>query len=514
MKNFEEIKNITEKIEVEKEILLALPKNNEKNEQKYLEKVKELEKNYKKYKTKIEDYLEKEYNSYTNINEDEEIGLLKSRIDTIEKILYLLSDEKNSLEKMNLDKILYNLSRYYRNNLDDVNKEIYECIKMFKEVEINLTKEDFNYSEYTKEYMGVFLEEEDYKTSEKLKNKFGEIYWKCPEIIVQIGLNIRNIYLNKKNLIDKYFEKAKNDLLKKWDKKPEEIIKAYIEIKEKLNEKEKQDKKILLSKFIDGELKPQDYSKEKISEIYEKLIDNDENLDKEQINKNIVSFLNNIYEYKNYLNFQFIIEDIKDIYSKKEENKKNYFETKKQIEASEKKLRKINKPSFFKKEKGKNIEQEKLISRLQELYKELDKEQFNKKIYENLKDNASLFEVLVLAKSDYSYMANCFIKNNPDILPEEIVENINDLKQFMKSPYHTIMKNVHILEEKDLQLIIKDRYRLLNFKVEKEDLDENNIDILEKNLKTIELSLNLEKAGLHIEDIEKVCKIKDLLKNR
>ena len=68
MKNFEEIKNITEKIEVEKEILLALPKNNEKNEQKYLEKVKELEKNYKKYKTKIEDYLEKEYNSYTNIN--------------------------------------------------------------------------------------------------------------------------------------------------------------------------------------------------------------------------------------------------------------------------------------------------------------------------------------------------------------------------------------------------------------------------------------------------------------
>ena len=310
------------------------------------------------------------------------------------------------------------------------------------------------------------------------------------------------------------FEKAKNDLLKKWDKKPEEIIKAYIEIKEKLNEKEKQDKKILLSKFIDGELKPQDYSKEKISEIYEKLIDNDENLDKEQINKNIVSFLNNIYEYKNYLKFQFIIEDIKDIYSKKEENKKNYFETKKQIEASEKKLRKINKPSFFKKEKGKNIEQEKLISKLQELYKELDKEQFNKKIYENLKENASLFEVLVLAKSDYSYMANCFIKNDPEILPEEIVENINDLKQFMKSPYHTIMKNVHILEEKDLQLIIKDRYRLLNFKVEKEDLDENNVDILEKNLKTIELSLNLEKAKLDIKDIEKVCKIKDLLKNR
>lgn len=511
MEKFQEISEAVQKIEVQKEVLSTLPKNNEKNEQKYLEKIKELKKEYEVYKQEIKEYLEEQYTLYTNREEDSEIELLKGRIRTIENVLYVLSDEKNSLEKMNLDRILFNLSRYYRNNLDNVNKEISECIRMFREVDIQLTEEDFDYSEYTKEYMQVFLKETDYKTSEKLKNKFEEIYWKCPEIIVQIGLNIRNIYLNKKNIIDKYYEKEKNELLKKWDKKPEEIIKSYKELKEKLEEKESQDKKTLLSKFLEGELKTQDYTKEKIEEICEKLIDS-EDIDKEQISKNVVSFLNNIYEYKNYLNFKFIVEDIKNIYSEREANKKKFAEIKKQIETSEKKLRKVNKGNIFKKETGKNIEQEKLISELQELYKQLDKEQFNQKIYENIKENSSLYEVLIYAKSDYSYMANCFIKNNPQIEAQEIEENINALKQFMKSPYHTIMKNIHISDDKNIQIIIKDRYRLLNFKIEKEDLDEGNIDNLEKNLKAIKLSLDLEKAGLDIQEIEMACKIKNLLK--
>lgn len=511
MKKIQEISGAVQRIEVEKEVLSTLPKNNEKNEQKYLEKIKELRKEYENYRKEIEKYLEEQYTAYINIEEDSERKLLKGRIATIENVLYLLSDEKNSLEKMNLDRILYNLSRYYRNNLDAVNKEISECIRMFREVEINLTEEDFNYSKYTKEYMRVFLEEKDYKTSEKLKNKFEEIYWKCPEIIVQIGLNIRNIYLNKKNIIDKYYEKAKNELLKKWDKRPEEIIKSYMGLKNKLEEKESEDKKILLSKFLEGELKPQDYTKDKIDEICERLIDNG-NLEKEQIYKNVDSFLNNIYEYKNYLNFSFIIEDIKNIYSEREANKKKFAEIKKQIETSEKKLRKINKGNIFKKETGKNIEQEKLITELQELYKELDKEQFNQKIYENIKENSSLYEVLIYAKSDYSYMANCFIKHNPQIEAQEIEENIKALKQFMKSPYHTIMKNIHISDDKNIQIIIKDRYRLLNFKVEKEDLDEDSIDSLERNLKAMKLSFDLEKAGLNIEEIENICKIKDLLK--
>ena len=109
-------------------------------------------------------------------------------------------------------------------------------------------------------------------------------------------------------------------------------------------------------------------------------------------------------------------------------------------------------------------------------------------------------------------MANCFIKDNPQIEPQEIGENIQELKNFIKSPYNTIMKNIHISDEKDIGIIIKDRYRLLGFKVEKEDLEEENIYNLEKYLKKLELSANLEKAGLKIDEIERAYKIKELLK--
>ena len=511
MENFQEISRATEKIEIQKELLSTLPRNNKKNEQQYIEKIEEIKKEYENYRNEIKKYLEEQYNLYINIKEDNQIELLKGRINTIEKILYLLSNEKNSLEKMNLDRILFNLSRYYRKNLDEVNKEISECIKMFNEVEVSLTEEDFNYSKYTKEYMQIFLAEQDYKTSEKLKNKFEEIYWKCPEIIIQIGLNIRNIYLNKKSAIDKYFEKAKNDLLKKWDKSRDDIIKSYLDLKNNLEEKENKDKKLLLDKFLNGELNSQDYRAERINDIYSQLIE-DNDSDKEQIQKNVNNFLKNIYEYKNYLKFKFIIDDIKNIYSQKENNKKKFAETRKEIEKTEKKLKRINKSSFLRKENNRNIKQEKLISQLEELYKQLDKERFNKKIYENINENSSLYEILVYAKSNYSYMANRFIENNPEIESQEIEGKINELKIFMRTPYHTILKNIHISDDKNIQVIIKDRYRLLNFKVETEDLDEDKLDILEKNLNTIKLSLDMESAKLKIEDLDIVCKIKELLK--
>ena len=46
MEKLQEIEKTIEKIEAEKEILSTMPKNNEKNEQKYLEKVEALKKEY------------------------------------------------------------------------------------------------------------------------------------------------------------------------------------------------------------------------------------------------------------------------------------------------------------------------------------------------------------------------------------------------------------------------------------------------------------------------------------
>ena len=63
-------------------------------------------------------------------------------------------------------------------------------------------------------------------------------------------------------------------------------------------------------------------------------------------------------------------------------------------------------------------------------------------------------------------------------------------------------------------MIIKDRYKLLNFNIEKDDLNENNIDTLIRTLEKIKTALNLKQEGLNIKHIEELCTIKKLLKNR
>ena len=55
---------------------------------------------------------------------------------------------------------------------------------------------------------------------------------------------------------------------------------------------------------------------------------------------------------------------------------------------------------------------------------------------------------------------------------------ISNLDDFLKNPYNTIINNLTILEEKDVAIIIKDRYKLLNFMIEKEDISLNNVDNL------------------------------------
>ena len=68
------------------------------------------------------------------------------------------------------------------------------------------------------------------------------------------------------------------------------------------------------------------------------------------------------------------------------------------------------------------------------------------------------------------------------------------------------------MQEKDIETIIRDRYKLLNFSVEKEDLQIENVDSLITTLEEIEKSFNIENAGLDIENIEELVELKRLLK--
>lgn len=209
------IEEITVKIDASREVLSTLPKNNQKNLNAYSGKIEELTEEHKLLEEKLLAEMRERVSKFNNLKEDGEIEGLEKDSKDIERILYLTNYIKTSYEKMGFDKSIHNLRYYYQKNLKVVNETILYCIKKFKEVGINLRLDDFCYSKYVREYLTSFFAGTDDIDLQRIQNKFEELYWKCPNIITHIELNIRYLYLKHEKTIDKYYARLQAELLRK-----------------------------------------------------------------------------------------------------------------------------------------------------------------------------------------------------------------------------------------------------------------------------------------------------------
>lgn len=526
MQQFSNLEELKSQIEVDRELLHTMPQNNAKNIAKYQHKLEEIQNEYKQQRDEIYSILEKRYYQKTNIKQSEEIREIDNKIQEIERDLYILDDKTTPYEKMKLDKYIYKLRKFYKENLEVVNEQISLILNKFFSVEIDLELSDFDYSIYANKYMEVFLEEKQKGnlSSERIKTTFEEIYWKCPEIITHIELNFRSLYLKMQPQIAKYYDRKKQEILNKWKKTPQEIFELYQNLVFMKQEKISKSKKQIIDELLDGTLNPKNFEHAKIlsnlSKILpEQITDNIEQKEQE-IKQNIFKFLNSLNEYKNFEEFKFILEDIKTYYKQKDQYKNIYEETKKLIDGKEKQLKKLNKKNdskgfIFKKNSQQNnitLEQNALIIELRDLYKKLDLDKFYNKIYSNLTDNSTIIDVLSLASDYYEFLVSCIIKNDQTIIQEDIDLKIEKLKEYLSLPTHTLINNITIMEEKNMATIIKDRYKLLDFKVEKEDLELGNIDNLISTLELIKKGFDIKDSGLDVETLEEITELKKVLK--
>lgn len=511
-----------EKIDMDKEILSTMPRNNKKNIAKYIQKVQELKQEYQVVKNNIYDEMNKRYKKIMSVSKNKEIEQEEKEIEEIRNLLEIIETTKTSYEKMGLDKRIFKLERFYKENLDIINLEILESINKFKEVGVELTSEDFNYSIYVNEYMQVFFDEMQNVNSDIIKNKFEEVFWKCPDIVIHIELNFRYIYIENQKNIDKYYNKRKEELLKNISINADKVEEKFDKLQKKYEEDVSTDKYLLTQAFINGELNIKDYEPAKIKDEYlkilpENVIDKSSKKSITEINKNSIKFLNSLYEYKNYLKFQFIFDDIKAKYKEKEQHKNSYNSVKKEIASKEKKLEKLNnkfngKGLFNKKNKKEQqiAEYNELVLEIEELYKKLDNEEIYTKIISNLSDNSTIYDVLKLASQFYSYLVECIIENNKTITPEEIEEVIQSLQEFLNSPNIVIIKNITITEDKNIAMIISDRYKLLKFTIDKEDINPDNLDNLIDILQKIKNNYYIQKSGINFDEINFVCEFKKI----
>ena len=529
------VTKLNNQIEVDKEILSVLPVNNKKNLKEYKLKCEEIKKNYENYLENINSEIKRKAVKIKSIPPNSNIDELYKQIKNMEKIK-LLNKNITSFEKMDLDELLFVLKRFYKNNLELINENIEKCLEKFKSVGIELKEEDFNYSLYTREYMKVLLDEikNDNINSTRVKENFEQIYWKCPEIITHIELNIRSLYLKNEKKINKYFQDIRKDVLKELEvKENENAYKKLNSLKSRWLKQKDKDSSLILKSFETKKEAPKDYEKIAVQGQYKKLLgidyDDIETEQMEEFNKNIFRLRDNLFEYKNFLKYKFIYDDIIEIYNTKEKYGNVFKQKLKQIKKKEAELFKLNKKiesqskhsslilKLFNKINKNNNKLEKRnsdinskILELKDIYRDLEQNKVKNIISTVLTDNSTIFDALSLVRPFCSFLVDSIIKKYEDISQEDIEFTIGDFWEFLDFPNMTIINNTTITENKDLNLVIKDKYNLCNIKISKDDLEEENLDKLINTAKIICNSYYLERSQITLEDIKFVLQVNKL----
>ena len=529
------IEKINVQIDADREILSVLPKNTKKNLQIYKDKANEIKQGYNNVLEQIVSEIKRRFIKIKSINADIKIETLANELRKLNKI-NLINKNTTSFEKMGLDEDLYILKRYYKNNLEYINDAIAKCIEKFSNVGVYLTYKDFNYSVYTKEYMKVFMH--DMKignpNSSNVKDKFEQIYWKCPDIIIHLELNFRSLYLKKEKEINKYYENARKQVIKEIGLSESEILNKYNTLQESLIESKNKDTANILEKFLNNEKNAKDYEESNIKKCYKKLVEEDiQNLDKEQldeINKNIYRLQNSLYEFKNYQKFKFVYDQAVDILRAKEKYKTIYTKKLKQIKKMETKLFKINKKieryeahkgiiiRFFSKNTNRlekiNIDANTNILEIRNIYRDLEENKINNIICSALNEGSTIYDVFFLVSNFYSFLVNTIINEFPESTQDEILNTITMFKKFINYPKTTIISNIKIAEDKDIILIIKDKYNLCNINITKEDLEEENLENLLVTVNNICDYNYLINSKTNLEDIKFILQAKKIIEEK
>lgn len=218
------VESIEKQIDTDKEVISVLPRNGIKAIKTLLETIEEMTGKYEHVNEMLLKDIENRYDELTTVESNEEIPKIEDEILKYDGAVKD-TDTRSSFEKMGLDRVVYNVNGYYKSNLERLNRELIDCVKQFESVGIKLTAEDFNISEYSKEYMQVLLQEayDGQINSERIKNAFEKVYWKCSEVVSHLYVNIRYIYDTYENDIDKFYENRSEEILQRFKSTAEQV---------------------------------------------------------------------------------------------------------------------------------------------------------------------------------------------------------------------------------------------------------------------------------------------------
>lgn len=480
------LNDVLKDMEVNKELLTNLPKNNVKNINKSLEKINSLLETYNQKLKEVEKEMQIRYQTYKNYQINPQIDEKKNKRDDLFNKLYLL-DNKSPYEKSGLSRLIYDLEKFFNNDLVSVNETIKKIIDVFTNIGINLTINDFDYTYYVNIYMNNFLEN---KSFAELRLCFEDIYFKSPTLFKQISLNFKYLYYKNIKQFTEYYKKQENELLN--DKIKKDIYKEFFVLNDSYQTSLLEDKYTLVTNLLNGKLNFKNYYKEEITKTFKLFIDKD--LTDDDINNlkpTISNLLKSLYEYQGYLKYSFIIDDLKKKYQEKDKYKNISSSKYKELLKKQNGLFKNNKKikRLLRKRVPDRIKINNLINislgitdELDNLYLEYEENLFLE-LFLNTNLDTTIFDVLNISLASYVYLVKIFKMQDEEIDNETLNLQIEEFIKFVRETRFTVLNHIKLDSNDDLDYIIIDKYNLLGLNLLKDSL-KNDLDnlILNSNI--------------------------------
>ena len=469
---------------------------------------------YKEMKSRVDKYFPSNKNAFY----DEE----KKKMIEIKDAIKFTNKYLDSSLKLELLPLISSIKDDTEISLDNINSTIEKFISKFLEAGVSLSVNDFTYSIFTYKYMGDYFNKDN---NVNLKDSFEAIYWECPHFLKHLKLNLWNIIDKYKKELDSYSDKLMNEKLCNLNLDKNSILKFYNDNMQKLEIDIRRDPYINLNVFLDKKRNVSDYLEDSSIRknnfnffVSSNDFDSLSETEKAKYYLEILDLAKTLPILKVYYRYEFIINDLKEKFSKRNENKNLYENKLKEIKKEESKRSKLfssylkaNGIGFLAKYDEKKISVSKLqmneeVLKLYGLYNELHELEIIYKMNKYISDISSLYDLFMLAYSSYFYLEKMF----SDKFTEDDNFSINDefIKyfDFIYDIDNVFLTKINGFVDYDITEIVAEKFKLLELKLDKTSIDKDTIDSTIDTVNFIRLIKDIMDGSLSLYEMNFIVK--------
>ena len=404
--------------------------------------------------------------------------------------------------------------------LEKLNECIGNFIDKFKSYGITLGIDDFKYTMFTEKYMNFFLTD---SSPESMKSVFESLYFTCPNLKLQLKLNLINIISKYEKELSLYLD----GLISNINSTDGDIVEKYVSFRYALGNKIATDEFYNTTMFLQETRKIGDYLEDSATrkKNYDSFALNADYDDLDQVAKNsfnsaMMGLYLTLNELKKYYKYEFIFKDLLKRYKDKDAAKTNFALKKKELEKADKdrlailkEYERANGIGFLARKddvKIKNLE-----LKMNEHIKTIDKlylEYYDLEITNNLNqlsESSTIFDIFLISLTSFEFLVNQF--SGEEFSQNTLYENVIEYLRFIYNPNNSVLRKTNALVDFNITNIISEKYKLLDLVLTEESINKDNIDSTLDSVRYVNLIQNIERSAISLNDIKNLCEMKKIL---